>query len=710
MADRKKIVEAKFIVASVKGLCEQLVYVVGTSRNNRLKIVDAIRAVRLERVKATLGKMDVERINYNGDGFPIKVLRENGYDTVLSLYRVSVAQLEAIKGISENGALKIKEVVDTIFKSISDRTEVSLSYENHTANETVLLKELYILLHGKTSAQRAETLYKTANKHLQYNCTLAEPLCSAWKRLVSKKQKLIDADAAIERLEKWLGTNNAAEIPELNEKFSACVKRLKEEEYWEDYRKYSIQYGTLLDAMDTEHEKIVVGEFGLDAGLQKEIEKVELDLSGLKTELRTYQRFGVQYIIGQKRVLLGDEMGLGKTIQAIAAMQSLKNQGSTHFMVVCPNCVLVNWCREIERFSSLNPIKIHGKDAEALSKWELEGGVAVTTYETINSFVLNENSKIAMLTVDEAHYVINPKAKRTKNVGALREASERVLYMTGTPLVNNVREMCFLIGCLQPEVAEVLKKHGFEDTEGFYRILMPVYLRRTREMVLKQLPELSESEVWCQMTPPEIESYKQDLATANNMMSLRRVSWSAPDVSKASKALAMLELCDRALRENRKVLVFSFFLETLTAVKTLLGDRCVGVIDGSLKSEEREDLVKKFNEAPDGAVLAGQITAMGVGMNIQAASVVILCEPQFTPAMENQAISRCYRLGQVNSVQAYRLLCVDSIDERIMELLKFKQSQFDAYADRSAAGELSLGNNEITDLIDRERKRWGIKS
>lgn len=710
MAEKKTVAFCKETVSHVRQMCDQLVAVVGGSRNNRIRIVKAIKSLRTERVKATLQKMDVERLNYKGDGFPIKTLRDNGYDNLLKVYLANLKKLESIKGISETGAAKIKEVIDGIAQSVAERTEVTLSYEHHTPSETALLKELFVLLHSKNSAKRAEEIYKTAYKVLQYNCTLAEPMCSAWKRFITKKQRLLDADAAVDRLAKWLESDNAREIPELYDRFNRCIKKRTDSEYWEDYRKYSIQYGTLLDAMDTYHEKIVVGEFGLDAGLQAEIEKVELDLTGLKTSLRTYQRFGVQYITAQKKVLLGDEMGLGKTIQAIAAMVNLRNNGSTHFMVVCPNCVLVNWCREIKRFSDLVPIKIHGKDREALSKWEIGGGVAVTTYETINGFELAEKSSIAMLTVDEAHYVINPRTKRTMNVAKLREKSQRVLYMTGTPLVNNVKEMCFLIGCLQPEVAEVLKKHGFEDVVGFQRILMPVYLRRTREMVLKQLPELTETEIWCEMTPKEIEAYKADLEKENNLMALRRVSWSSPDVALASKAQAMLEICERAKREKRKVLVFSFFLDTLSSVSDLLKDTCVGIIDGSLSSEKREELVKEFNEAPDGAVLAGQITAMGVGMNIQAASVVILCEPQFTPAMESQAISRCYRLGQVNSVQAYRLLCVDSFDERVMELLEFKQKQFDAYADKSVAGQLSLGDKEITDLIAKERKRWGIKS
>lgn len=106
--------------------------------------------------------------------------------------------------------------------------------------------------------------------------------------------------------------------------------------------------------------------------------------------------------------------------------------------------------------------------------------------------------------------------------------------------------------------------------------------------------------------------------------------------------------------------------------------------------------------------MAGQITAMGVGLNIQCASVVVLCEPQFTPAIEDQAISRCYRMGQVNSVQAYRLVCVDTIDERVVELLEKKREQFDTYADKSALGELSISEQDLKDILAKEKQRLGV--
>ena len=115
-------------------------------------------------------------------------------------------------------------------------------------------------------------------------------------------------------------------------------------------------------------------------------------------------------------------MGLGKTVQAIASMVSLKNTGATHFVVVCPASVITNWCREIRKHSRLTVIKVHGTGRQyALNSWIKSGGVAVTTYETTGYFKLQDDFRFNMLVVDEAHYIKNPEATRSKNVKSISE-------------------------------------------------------------------------------------------------------------------------------------------------------------------------------------------------------------------------------------------------------------------------------------------------
>ncbi len=187
-------------------------------------------------------------------------------------------------------------------------------------------------------------------------------------------------------------------------------------------------------------------------------------------------------------------------------------------------------------------------------------------------------------------------------------------------------------------------------------------------------------------------------------MAARRVSWNVDDLSQSSKAQRMLEIINDAEEEGRKVLVFSFFLDTVAKVVALLGDRCMEPITGSVSPSRRQEIIDEFDKAEAGSVLVAQIQSGGTGLNIQSASVVILCEPQIKPSIENQAISRAYRMGQSRSVLVYRLLCDDTIDERITDLLAEKQSEFDAFADDSVAADdtLELDKAAISGIMTAE--------
>ena len=138
-----------------------------------------------------------------------------------------------------------------------------------------------------------------------------------------------------------------------------------------------------------------------------------------------------------------------------------------------------------------------------------------------------------------------------------------------------------------------------------------------------------------------------------------------------------------------------------------LGDRCIGPITGAITPEKRQELVDEFTAAEAGKVLVAQIQAGGTGLNIQAASVVVLCEPQLKPSIENQAISRAYRMGQVRNVLVYRLLCEDTVDEQIVKMLEEKQRIFDSFADESVAAKESLEVDEKTQkaIMEMEQER-----
>ena len=339
------------------------------------------------------------------------------------------------------------------------------------------------------------------------------------------------------------------------------------------------------------------------------------------------------------------------------------------------------------------------------------GGVAVTTYETTAYFKyrLDSDFKFSMLVVDEAHYIKNPNAKRTENTKQLCKYTDRLLFMTGTPLENKVDEMINLIQVLQPKIAFGLR--GISAPQ-FRNRIAPVYYRRKREDVLTQLPKLIQSKEWCIMGRAEVDAY-EDAIISGNYMAARRLSWNVDNLKYSSKATRLKEIVEQAEAENRKIIVFSYFLETIQKIKQFLGNRCLDPINGSVSPQRRQEIIDKLKDKNSKqSVLLAQIQSGGTGLNIQAASVVVICEPQFKPSIEEQAISRAYRMGQAHDVLVYRLLCVNTIDERMTKLLDKKQKIIDDYADDSLAAEID--NSEFGDIladeVDKIYKKRGINN
>lgn len=230
-------------------------------------------------------------------------------------------------------------------------------------------------------------------------------------------------------------------------------------------------------------------------------------------------------------------------------------------------------------------------------------------------------------------------------------------------------------------------------------------LQKKERRCLTELPELLENEEWCQLCAEEEQAY-EEAVLSRNYNAARRVSWNVSDLKNSCKANRMLEIIEEAKSEDRKIIVFSFYLDTIKKISDLLGEQCMEPINGSISPSKRQEIIDKFDKAPAGQVLAAQIIAGGTGLNIQSASVVILCEPQLKPSIENQAISRAYRMGQARNVIVYRLLCDNTIDEKITDLLSEKQAVFDAFADKSVAAEnVEIDTTSLSDIIQEEIDR-----
>lgn len=661
-----------------------------------------------DRLKSTLEAMDTEHLAKGKQGIRVSLFTDAGVKNIWQLSQMSYSQIEAIKGVGGQTAQKVTETVKQIVENTKENLRVRINADTPNKADTDIVRALYIMIKCKPLREKAKEVYEANHKAVLLETETAKKAGSGIGWLFASRSKKETAEQAVESLS--LRMSGEFGSTALFEEYNSVIDA-PQDVFMADFIMNSAVYYSSLEQVGQGIGIPQNSDMGLPAQLVREIEAHSLDLQYLKATLRSYQTFGTKYIVHQKRTLLGDEMGLGKTVQAIASMAALKAEGVTHFMVVCPASVLINWCREIEKHSTLSVTKVHGGDEEALLHWRKNGDVAVTTYESISRFNMPEKFRIGMIVADEAHYVKNPETQRTKALSALLKQTENVLFMSGTPLENRVDEMCFLCSMLQPQVAQELERVKYISTaEQFRQELSPVYLRRTREDVLTELPDLIEKEQWCVMSDKESSAYRESVRSGN-FMAIRQVSWQMADINESCKAQRLLELCDKARDENRKVIVFSFFRETLTKVEKLLSDRCMEVITGAVSPQRRQEIVDEFTSAPAGTVLISQVQAGGTGLNIQSASVIIFCEPQIKPSIENQAISRAYRMGQVRDVMVHRLLCDETIDERMLEILRNKQIEFDNFAEDSVVGdegllaEQSSSESWITKMVREEQQR-----
>lgn len=667
----------------------------------------------------------VDEINSDKSGIRVNVLKEAGYTDVYSIYAASQQNLASVNGIGEVMSLRAKENATKIATDVAKNVKLRLSLDHKSDEYSRLVTAVAEHMRAKENLPKCEALLALIPPYLDSDIEKTRCAKSGIKWFFSGDNKKEEAQAAYGRLMATASTIDQSGLVSQIQGYPApatqpgvqmpaatpapapsalcsIIGPISIAAAWNDFANRPIEYYQVLEEIAPERFNGEEDGYGLSDEIRDDVANTPVDLTGLNCTLRGYQIWGVKYILHQKRVLLGDEMGLGKTIQALAAMVSLRNDylkekeaaekaAPAHpprFLVICPASVIVNWCREIEAKSDLKAYNLHDSSRDrSFVTWSEEGGVAVTNYESLeNHFVIDPDFDIDMIIVDEAHYIKNTSAKRSKNVLELCYHTDRILFMTGTPLENNVSEMIRLMDYLQHDVAQRAQSVSVTAyADDFKDKISPVYYRRKRESVLSELPDLTDVKEWCNMTPEDERAYEDDVLTGS-FMDVRRVSWRNEDyLNTSAKVRRLREIVEDAAEDQRKILVFSFFLDTLEKIRTVFGTQCVGVINGAVPVEERQSIVDAFEQAPAGSVLAAQIQSGGTGLNIQSASVVILCEPQYKPSTENQAIGRAHRMGQTRDVLVYRLLCPDTVDERMIEILEAKQAEFDTFADESSA-------------------------
>lgn len=707
--------ESRRLIKELKKRDREIKRIIGMQDRYEVDSVILAKDVEKDQIVRELQETPVDALSDYKLGIRYSAYKDAGYTSILDLKGLTLKQLERVDGIGPKSAENTAYAVADICNKTAENIKVRVNVQNPTEKEVALVKSLYQAQNARKLSDDVEYFYKETHDKLRSDLRTIAPTRSwlVWQFTPNdKKEFIIESLRGIKEFAEDIYIKRTDEF--LQKEYE--IKKAEHKYYWKLFVNNSAGfYATLEKAKRRAEGKLnrlkdvqyTAIRNGLPEELAVAISEVPLDLRGLSANLYPYQEYGVQYILNQGAVLLGDDMGLGKTVQAIASMVSLRNNGATHFMVVCPASVIINWCREIEKFSDLKFIKIHGSKIDvAAQSWYKDGGVAVTTYETLSKIPMAGDFRYDMLVVDEAHYVKNPKASRTMQLLYFRQHTDRVLFMSGTPLENRVSEMVFLIGCLQPNVArEVSGSTNINMAPDFRKKVSGVYFRRTKEDVLEDLPDKVEKEEWIELLPSEKKRYRE-FVYEENFMKLRQASWIIGNGEESSKLERLKELIEEYLLMGRKIIVFSFFTNTINTIMDAFPNEVYGPITGSITPARRQEIIDLFSDTIVGGVLLAQIQAGGTGLNIQAASVVIFCEPQLKPSIEEQAIARVYRMGQNNTVMVHRLLNENTVDEQIVALLKEKKELFDAFADKSESGDESLEAVGINKIMQAEKERY----
>jgi len=457
----------------------------------------------------------------------------------------------------------------------------------------------------------------------------------------------------------------------------------------------------------------------------------------LKTNLYPYQREGAFFAVKTGRCLLGDDMGLGKTIQALAAAELMARlYGIEKVLIICPTSLKYQWKTEIEKFTSRSATVMEGMSPQRRLLYKDDSFFRVLNYELIHrDFKLINEWAPDLIILDEAQRIKNWKTRTAQSVKKLE--SQFAFVLTGTPIENRIEELHsimefvdrFHLGPLYRFVHNHRitdsggKVIGYENLQAVRKSLKDVLLRRRKDEVLKQLPGRTDKNFMVPMTPQQREIHEEyyeivvklvakwrkyrflsDADQKRLQMALNCMRMSADNtylVDKKTVHGPKIEELEILLKEliiegGQKAVIFSQWLRMNELVEHILKRNNIGYVhlNGSIPSKQRQGLMKKFKEDPDCKVFLST-DAGGVGLNLQSGSVVINMDIPWNPAVLEQRIGRVHRLGQQRPVTVINFVSAASIEERILELLKFKKSLFAGALDADGEDVVMVGESQL---------------
>ena len=464
----------------------------------------------------------------------------------------------------------------------------------------------------------------------------------------------------------------------------------------------------------------------------------------LTVVLRDYQYQGVSWLqllrVNQFSGVLADDMGLGKTVQTLIHLQCEKEQGRLKkaCLIVAPTSLIGNWFDEAKRFTpDLKILIFHGstRHQDEFDEYDL----------VISTYGLIQRDKKRFLTypfyyviLDEAQFIKNARTKTTQIIQQLKAVHR--LCLTGTPLENHLGELWSLFHFLMPGLLGDAKqfrqffrlpieKHGdLERRELLANRVRPFMLRRTKNQVARELPAKTEITRMIELTGTQRDLYeairmtmeqkvrdaiskqglgKSQIVLLDALLKLRQVCCdpkllSLPQASMAhdvsAKMDALMELMDSLILEGRFVLVFSQFTSMLKLIEAQLIARQYAYLKLTGQTQNRQELVKRF-QAGEAQVFLISLKAGGTGLNLTRADTVILYDPWWNPAVQEQAMDRSHRIGQDKPVFVYKLITTGTVEEAIMSIQEKKRALFDGVLSNQTSGGIGLTDVDIAQFF-----------
>ena len=524
------------------------------------------------------------------------------------------------------------------------------------------------------------------------------------------------------------------------------------------------KYGSLAKLAKTENGVLLLRKSNFTAldGISEidndldQIHQAEFTASDLiKATLRPYQIDGVKWLLGHFNSNMGaclaDDMGLGKTLQTLSVLVSVQEQlgfttKTTNFdlfanettiereplkaLIVLPSSLVFNWFNEAGKFTPhFSKMQYVGNDRKSLASRINSTDLIFTSYSIIHRDIsILEKYDFRYLILDESQYIKNKNSKIFKAINKISTGHK--IALSGTPIENSLDDLWSQMQFINPEILgsyaffmenfknPIEKKQNEEVLAELKNLIQPYILRRTKEQVLKDLPELTEQIYYCDMDPEQEKLYEKEKSKARNfllktdgspdkisiintLMKLRQLSnhpkmVDADSEIDSGKYIAVTNYLESLVKGKQKAIIFSSFVTNLSFYTDWCKENKIDFceITGETPADKREQQVKLFQEKENPLLFFISLKAGGVGLNITKASYVLFLDPWWNPFAEKQGVGRAHRIGQMNKVNVIRFISKNTVEEKIIKLQENKKLLSDSLLEESYINDEIEGNLE----------------